>query len=83
MNVYNEKRLIKVLDELNHLEEEILPCWAEEDAFLKCECDNERFTKEMIKSKDRLDMLEAALTYIKSCRDYLSFVVESNKIGSS
>lgn len=79
MNAYNEKRLLKVLDELNHLEEEILPCWAEEDAFLKRECDNERFTKEMVKSKERLDILEAAFFSLKELRAHIRFALLSNK----
>ena len=79
MNAYNEKKLIKVLDELNHLEEEILPCWAEEDAFLKRECDNEKFTKEMVKSKKRLDMLEVALFSLKELRAHIRAALLSNK----
>ena len=79
MNEYNQKRLEKALDDLNALEEEIVPCWAEENAFLERECENEKFTKEMLMAKNRLSNLEVSLSAIKDCRKYLKFVINSNK----
>ena len=79
MNKYNENRLIQLLDDINHVEEEIVPCWAEENAFLERECDNEKFTKEMLKAKERLDVLEAALFSVKELRAHIRIAVLGNK----
>ena len=83
MNEYNQKRLVKALDDLNTLEEEILPCWAEENGYLRKLCEEELFSDSMIHAEERVNTLEAALKVIRDCKAYLNFVIDSNKKDSS
>lgn len=73
MNAYNTKRLEKVLDQLDELEEEIVSCYTEEGQCLPINMSFEE--KEAL--DDRVIKLEEALFFLMSLRDYLKEVYES------
>ena len=79
MNEYNVKRLENVLEELKHIEEEIVPCWVEEDHTLSLLCEDELFSDEMCVKHDRVVALEDALTFVRDIRSLIRCVIDSNK----
>lgn len=83
MNEINQKRIKKVLEELKQLEEDIVPCWAEEDHILSLLCDDERYSEDIAKKHDRIVALEQVLYYVRRSIELLRFVYETEDLISS
>ena len=75
MNAYNVKRLEYVIDKLDELEEEIVPCYAEEEHRSLRLSDMDVNEKEAL--DERVIYLEEALFFLVSMRDHLKNVLES------
>ena len=65
MNQINHKRLVNALEELKQVEENIVPCWAEEDHTLSLLCENETYCDEMIVKYEKVLVLEKVLDCIR------------------
>ena len=83
MNEINQKRIKKVLEELKQLEEDIVPCWAEEDHILSLLCDDERYSEDIAKKYDRIVALEQVLYFLRRSSELLRFVYETEDLISS
>ena len=78
MNVLNEKRVEKALKDLKYLEEELVPCWAEEDHELSLLCEGESYTDDMTDKYCNLLLLEMALSDIRRAALHLRQVIKNN-----
>ena len=78
MNVLNEKRVEKALEDLKYLEEELVPCWAEEDHALFLLCEGERYTQETTDKYDNVLLLGMALSHIRKSTELLRSLLKVN-----
>ena len=83
MNEINQKRIEKALEELKQLEEDIVPCWAEEDHILSLLCEDELFSKDMAEKYERIVALEQVLYFVRRSTELLRFVYETEDLISS
>lgn len=75
MNGVNIKRVKHVREILDDIEEELLPCFTEEDQRLRELCESEMFSDEQIELDQVVGALENSLERIMQCRDSLDFVL--------
>ena len=75
MNGVNQKRLRNVRKILDELEEELVPCFTEEDQRLRELCESEMFSDEQIELDSVVCALEYSLERIRQCRCCLNFVI--------
>ena len=81
MNNINLNRLKHVRELLNDIEEELVPCFAEEDQRLRKLCDTEPFSDDMVQLDLIVSSLEQILTYNKLCRNNVDFVLNFEEEG--
>lgn len=75
MNATNIKRLENVREALDELEEELLPCYVEEDHRLRLLCESEMFSDEQVELDNIVSSLEYTIRRIRRCRKSLDFVL--------
>ena len=75
MNETNIKRLENVRKILDDIEEELLPCFAEEDHRLRELCEREMFSDEQVELDTVVSSLEYTILRIKRSRKSLDFVL--------
>ena len=74
MNEYNKKRLKSALDMVSDLEEELVPCLADEKSVLSELTDAEEFSAAVIDGHERLLCLESCLDALRTIKNNIMHI---------